>query len=180
MNVRVIASATAVYLLPALNTHITTAIDTLANSPSSANGYELLWTLLKEFIPMFDRTKPSPFPSWPASDDIFQFARMVIMYCDLSMHKGPHYTEAMNECSSPTSKVATTTWLCNLQYLSAHLARGGTESPAAQTHYPVTSWLWSLLAPCPTNRSTMIPSIPWHRLFPSEFNKHPLVPPHQD
>lgn len=54
-----------------------------------------LWTLLKEFIPMFDQTKPSPFPSWPAMDDIFQFAGMVLMYCDMSMHKGPHYTDTM-------------------------------------------------------------------------------------
>ena len=44
------------YLLPTLNVVITTALDTLMNSPTLANGYELLWTLLKEFVPMFDRT----------------------------------------------------------------------------------------------------------------------------
>ena len=44
---------------------------------------------------MFDRTKPAPFPTWPSNDDIHQYARMVLMYCDLSHHNGPPYSEAM-------------------------------------------------------------------------------------
>ena len=44
---------------------------------------------------MFDRTKPAPFPDWPTSDDIHQYARMVLMFCDLLHHSGPPYTEAM-------------------------------------------------------------------------------------
>lgn len=82
-------------LLPSTNTTIATALETLANSPRHANGYELLWTLLKEFIPMLDRTKPTPFPSWSDAADIFQYARLVLMYCDLARHHGPPYTEAM-------------------------------------------------------------------------------------
>ncbi len=44
---------------------------------------------------MLDRTKPTPFPSWSAAADIFQYARLVLMYCDLARHHGPPYTEAM-------------------------------------------------------------------------------------
>ncbi len=82
-------------LLPPTNTTIATTLDTLANSPRSANGYELLWTLLKEFIPMLDRTKPTPFPSWSDATDILQYGRLVLMYCDLARHHGPPYTDAM-------------------------------------------------------------------------------------
>ncbi len=82
-------------LLPLTNTTIATNLATLANSPKSANGYELLWTLLKEFVPMLDRTKPTPFPSWPDASDIFQYANLVLMYCDLARHHGPPYSEAM-------------------------------------------------------------------------------------
>ena len=83
------------YLLPASNPVIATNLDTLANSSSAANGYELLWILLKEFIPMFDRSKPAVFPTWSDSSDIFQFARLLLMYCTLSNHRGPPYSEAM-------------------------------------------------------------------------------------
>ncbi len=81
-------------LLPPDNAIISTTMTSLANGPS-ANGYELLWILLKEFIPVFDRTQPAPFPTWPPSDDVFEFARLVLMYCDLSRHRGPAFTEAM-------------------------------------------------------------------------------------
>ncbi len=70
------------YFLPSNNAIISLTTMLLANSPSADNGYELLWILLKEFIPMFDRTKPLPFPSWPHSDNIFKFGRLVLMYCD--------------------------------------------------------------------------------------------------
>ena len=83
------------YLLPTTNSVITTHLDSIANGPSSANGYELLWILLKEFIPMFDRSKPAIFPTWSDSEDIFQFARLILMYCTLSHHRGPPYTDAM-------------------------------------------------------------------------------------
>ena len=83
------------YLLPTTNSIISTNLDSLANGPSSANGYELLWILLKEFIPMFDRSKPAIFPTWSESVDIFQFARMLLMYCTLTNHRGPPYSEAM-------------------------------------------------------------------------------------
>jgi hypothetical protein len=81
------------YLLPSTNAIISTGLYTLANSPTSANGYELLWLLLKDFIQMFDWTKP--FPAWPDSDDIHQYSRMVHMFCNLSYHSGPPYSEAM-------------------------------------------------------------------------------------
>ncbi len=83
------------YLLPPTNTTIATTLETLANSPRTANGYELLWTLLKEFIPMLDHTKPTPFPSWTDAADILQYGRLVLMYCDLARHHGPPYTDAM-------------------------------------------------------------------------------------
>ena len=83
------------YLLPTTNPIIATTLDTLASSPSTANGYTLLWTLLREFIPMLDNTTPTQLPLWPDSDDIFQYARLVIMFCDLAQHCGPPYTEAM-------------------------------------------------------------------------------------
>lgn len=83
------------YLLPTSNPIITSTLETLAVSSSTANGYTLLWTLLREFIPMLDSTTPTQLPTWPESDDIFQFARLIIMYCDLSQHRGPPYTEAM-------------------------------------------------------------------------------------
>ena len=83
------------YLLPTTNPVISTNLDSLANAPSAANGYELLWILLKEFIPMFDRSKPAVFPVWSDSSDIFQFARLLLMYCTLSNHRGPPYSEAM-------------------------------------------------------------------------------------
>ncbi len=83
------------YLLPSNNAIISTTMMSLANGPTAANGYELLWILLKEFIPMFDRTQPAPFPTWPASDNVFEFGRLILMYCDLSRHRGPPFTEAM-------------------------------------------------------------------------------------
>ena len=83
------------YLLPTTNAIISTSVESIANGSSSANGYELLWILLKEFIPMLDRSKPAVFPSWPESDDIFQFARLILMYCTLSHHRGPPYSEAL-------------------------------------------------------------------------------------
>ena len=83
------------YLLPTTNALITTSVESIANGSSSANGYELLWILLKEFIPMLDQSKPAVFPSWPVSDDIFQFARLILMYCTLSHHRGPPYSEAI-------------------------------------------------------------------------------------
>ena len=83
------------YLLPVSNPIIATTLATLATRPHTANGYTLLWTLLKEFIPMLDHTTPTQLPTWPESDDIFQFARLVLMYCDLSQHRGPPYSDAM-------------------------------------------------------------------------------------
>jgi hypothetical protein len=83
------------YLLPSTNAIIYTTMTSLANAKSSANGYELLWILLKEFIPMFDPTTPAPFPSWPTLGDIFYFGRLVMMYCDLARHRGPSFTDAM-------------------------------------------------------------------------------------
>ena len=50
---------------------------------------------IREFILMLDSTTPTQLPTWPKSDDIFQFAQLIIMYCDLSQHRGPPYTEAM-------------------------------------------------------------------------------------
>lgn len=44
---------------------------------------------------MLDRSKPAIFPSWPDSDDIFQFARLILMFCTLSHHRGPPYSEAL-------------------------------------------------------------------------------------
>jgi hypothetical protein len=83
------------YLLPEGNAIIKTTMMSLANGSTLANGYTLLWILLKEFIPMFDRTQPAYFPSWPQSDDIFEFGYLVLMYCDLSRHHGRPFTEAM-------------------------------------------------------------------------------------
>ena len=83
------------YLLPTTDQRVTTAIDNLANGSLTANGYELLWILMKQFIPMFDRTVPSQLPSWPDSDDLFQYARLITMYCDMSRHSGTRFTEAM-------------------------------------------------------------------------------------
>ena len=83
------------YLLPLTNSKIATTLECLATSSASANGYELLWTLLKEFIPWLDRTKPPTFPTWPTSNDIHQYARLVILYCDLAHHHGTPYSDAM-------------------------------------------------------------------------------------
>jgi hypothetical protein len=84
------------YLLPTSNAIIYTTMTSLANVPSSSpNGYELLWILLKEFIPMFDTTQPAPLPAWPTSGDIFEFGRLVLMYCDLARHRSSVFTEAM-------------------------------------------------------------------------------------
>ena len=45
---------------------------------------------------MFDCTKLSIFSGWPESDDIYQFAHLVLMYCNLSRsQEGPPYTDAM-------------------------------------------------------------------------------------
>lgn len=82
-------------LLPDTDQRVTTAIETLANGSLNANGYELLWVLMKEFIPMFDRTIPSQLPSWLASDDLYHYARLIIMYCDMSRHSGTRFTEVM-------------------------------------------------------------------------------------
>ncbi len=83
------------YLLPLSNSTIATTMECLSTNSTSANGYELLWTLLKEFIPWLDRTKPLTFPTWPASNDIHQYAHLVMLYCDLAHHHGTPYSEAL-------------------------------------------------------------------------------------
>ena len=77
--------------MPLTNPIIASTMDTLATSPSTANGYTLLWTLLREFIPMLDSTTPTQLPSWPDSDDIFQYAGL--LSCTAIWHNtGVHRT----------------------------------------------------------------------------------------
>lgn len=46
----------------------------------SANGYDLLWRLLRLFVPGFDKSKPIVIPFWTEDSDIFDFAKLTTIY----------------------------------------------------------------------------------------------------
>ena len=54
----------------------------------SANGYDLLWRLLRIFIPGFNKSKPIVILFWTKDTDIFNFARLTTIYFRLQqLHK---------------------------------------------------------------------------------------------
>jgi hypothetical protein len=77
-------------LMPQEDTYISLQVKSVAND--SCNGFELLWFLQKKFITMFDLTKGPTWPDW--HDDIFQYAKRVLMHCDLSRHRNTAYLDA--------------------------------------------------------------------------------------
>ena len=46
----------------------------------SANGYDLLWCILRLFVPGFDKTKPIVIPFWTEDTAIFNFAKLTTIY----------------------------------------------------------------------------------------------------
>ena len=46
----------------------------------NANGYDLLWQMLRQYVPGFDKAKPIIFPFWTDDTDIFVFAKLTLMY----------------------------------------------------------------------------------------------------
>ena len=71
-------------LSPAFNALLSTV------RSESANGYDLLWRMLRHYVPGFDRAKPIVFPFWTESTNIFVFAKLTMMYFRLQqLHKAP-------------------------------------------------------------------------------------------
>jgi hypothetical protein len=75
-------------LLPTSNSFIKSQLELVGND--SNNGFELLWLLQKKFITMFNLTKESSWPEW--HDDIFCYAKRVLMHCNLSHYLSTMYT----------------------------------------------------------------------------------------
>jgi hypothetical protein len=75
-------------LLPTSNSFIESQLELVGND--SNNGFNLLWLLQKRFITMFDLTKELSWPEW--HDDIFRYAKRVLMHCDLSCYSSTMYT----------------------------------------------------------------------------------------
>ena len=56
----------------------------------TANGYDLLWRMLRLYVPGFDKAKPIIFPYWSESINLFVFAKLTMMYFRLQqLHKAP-------------------------------------------------------------------------------------------
>jgi hypothetical protein len=75
-------------LLPASNSFNKSQLESVGND--SNNSFELLWLLQKRFIAMFDLTKKPSWLEW--HDDIFCYAKCVLMHCDLSRYRSTTYT----------------------------------------------------------------------------------------
>ena len=159
------------YLLPTSNNYITTALDNLANSPSLVNGCEILWKLLKEFVPMFDHTIPAIFSSWPDLGDLYQFSRLVLMYCDLSCNQGTPYTDAMKSRMFLMHGKGQSWWV--------HTVPVGMELLRALTPFLGTSQSWNLHAPSPMKPSPALRPLHWSHCLPPTWPTHlPLSPCH--
>jgi hypothetical protein len=53
-----------------------------------ANGYDLLWQMLRQYVPGFNKAKPIIFPFWTEDTDLFVFAKLTLMYfCLQQLHK---------------------------------------------------------------------------------------------
>jgi hypothetical protein len=77
-------------LYPAFN-----AILSTVRSEETANGYDLLWRILRQYVPGFDKAKPIVFPFWTR----------ILIY--LSSQSSPRCTSAFNNYTRHPS--ATTT-----------------------------------------------------------------------
>ena len=73
-------------LLPTSDPQVVSKVQSVAQS--GGTGFELLWLLTKHFVPMISVTRQLLWPVWPESDDIFQFARRVALYCNLCRMRG--------------------------------------------------------------------------------------------
>jgi hypothetical protein len=71
-------------LSPAFNAILSTVCS------ETANGYDLLWRMLRQYVPGFDKAKPIVFPFWTEDTDLFFFAKLTMMYFRLQqLHKAP-------------------------------------------------------------------------------------------
>jgi hypothetical protein len=77
-------------LLPQEDTFICSQIKSVAND--SSNRFELLWTLKKHYITMFDLRKEPSWPGW--HHNIFRYAKRVLIHCNLSRHCNTTYVDA--------------------------------------------------------------------------------------
>ena len=46
----------------------------------TASGYDLLWRMLRLYVPGFDKAKPIIFPFWTDATKLFGFAKLTTMY----------------------------------------------------------------------------------------------------
>ena len=71
-------------LSPAFNAILSTV------RSETANGYDLLWRMLRQYVPGFDKAKPITFPFYTDDTDLFVFANLTLMYfCLQQLHKAP-------------------------------------------------------------------------------------------
>ena len=71
-------------LSPAFNAILSTV------RSESANGYDLLWRMLRQYVPGFDKAKPIIFPFWTKNTHLFVFAKLTLMYFRLQqLQKAP-------------------------------------------------------------------------------------------
>jgi hypothetical protein len=69
-------------LSPAFNAILSTVCSEMAN------GYDLLWQMLRQYVPGFNKAKPIIFPFWTEDTDLFVFAKLTLMYfCLQQLHK---------------------------------------------------------------------------------------------
>jgi hypothetical protein len=63
---------------PTLSNNVNAAISAVKST--SKNGYEMLWHILRLFVPGFDGTISANIPSWTDDTDIFDFSKDFILY----------------------------------------------------------------------------------------------------
>jgi hypothetical protein len=76
-------------LLPTGDSFVRSQLEAVGNN--SNNGFELLWLLQKHYITMFNLTKEPSWTEW--HDDIFRYAKRVLMHCVLSRYRNTTYSK---------------------------------------------------------------------------------------
>jgi hypothetical protein len=77
------------HLVPATLSPAFNAILSTVRS-ETANGYDLLWRMLRQYVPGFDKSKPIIFPFWTEDTDLFVFAKLTLLYFRLQqLQKAP-------------------------------------------------------------------------------------------
>ncbi len=77
-------------LLPTTNTEVMAIVSAVLKA--SKNGYNLLWQILKLFVPGFDPTVPIAQPQWTRDSNILEFCQGHLLYFWLQAKKNVFFT----------------------------------------------------------------------------------------